>query len=115
MKFLVDENIAQSVTKALQDMGYEILSVSQWKPSATDIEVLRKAKEEDWIIVTQDKDFAHLFFKEKIKPGILLLRMGTLYPEKVKEKLCGVLEQLPEKKLEGRLVTIFEEEVMVQK
>ncbi|WP_457550311.1 DUF5615 family PIN-like protein [Archaeoglobus sp.] len=49
MKFLVDECTGRRLALLLKDAGYDVLFVGDWKPGATDEEVLRKAEEESRI------------------------------------------------------------------
>ena len=60
MKFLADENFPAPSIKLLRTKGYEILSVSESFPGITDFEVIQKAKANDSIILTFDKDYGEI-------------------------------------------------------
>lgn len=74
LKFLVDESTGIKVSKKLKQLGFDTISVIETMKGAKDIRVLRKAMEENRIIITNDKDFGWLAVSFK-PPGIILLRL----------------------------------------
>jgi predicted nuclease of predicted toxin-antitoxin system len=80
-RFLIDECTGRRLAILLKNAGYDVVFVGDWKPSATDEEVLRKAEEEDRILITDDKDFGELIFRlGKPSKGVILLRTSTTDP-----------------------------------
>jgi len=77
MRFLVDECAGPTVAKWLREQGHEVFSVFDDAQGITDDEVLRKATEEGWILVTNDKDFGEMIFRER-RPhrGVIFLRLS---------------------------------------
>ena len=83
MKFLVDECTGKRLALLLKEAGYDVLFVGDWKPGATDEEVLRKAEEEGRILITDDKDFGELVFRLcKPSNGVILIRTSTMNPKR---------------------------------
>ncbi len=77
-KFLVDESTGRKIFELLSKSGYDVKSVSQIIKGATDDKVLKFAKKEKRIIITDDKDFGELIFRRKMgSSGVMLLRTGT--------------------------------------
>ncbi|MEL7072248.1 MAG: DUF5615 family PIN-like protein [Cyanobacteria bacterium J06581_3] len=78
MKFLVDECTGSAVARWLSSQGYEVYSVYDESRGISDDEILTKAYEEDWILITNDKDFGAIVYKEK-RPhcGIIFLRLNS--------------------------------------
>lgn len=76
MKFLVDECTGPAVAKWLRSEGYEVFSVFDEARGTSDREILTKAYTENWILVTNDKDFGEMVHREK-RPhhGIIFLRL----------------------------------------
>ena len=74
MKFLVDESTGIGVSKKLKLMGLGSVSVIDCMKGAEDEEIMKRAVEEDRVIITNDKDFGRLagFYKP---PGVILLRL----------------------------------------
>ncbi len=57
MRFIVDECSGPTVAEWLSSQGHEIFSVFDEARGAEDDEVIRKAYAENWILITNDKDF----------------------------------------------------------
>lgn len=91
MRFLVDECTGPSVARWLQGKQHDVLSVFDEDRGAADDSVLRRAVAEDRIIITTDKDFGEMVFRErKSHRGIVLLRLNN---ERAANKIA-VLEKL---------------------
>ncbi len=75
-KFLVDECTGPNVAKWLTNNGYVVYSVFDENPGISDVEIIKKATEENWVIITNDKDFGDLVFRDHQQhSGIILLRL----------------------------------------
>jgi predicted nuclease of predicted toxin-antitoxin system len=76
MRFLVDECTGTKVAKWLKQQGYEVFSVYEQARGITDNQVLEKANAENWILITNDKDFGEKIYREKYKHrGVIFLRL----------------------------------------
>ena len=77
MRFLVDECTGPAVAAWLRDQSHEVFSVYEEARGMADQDVLSKAHAEDWILVTNDKDFGEMVYRER-KPhcGVILLRLN---------------------------------------
>jgi hypothetical protein len=65
MRFLVDECTGTKVAVWLHGQGHDIFSVFDEARGIEDDEVIQKAYDESWILITNDKDFSpHLCQKE---------------------------------------------------
>lgn len=77
MKFLVDECTGTKVAAFLREDGYEVFSVYEQARGSTDDELIYKAFEENWILITNDKDFGEKVFREGYQHrGIVFLRLA---------------------------------------
>ena len=76
MRFIVDECTGTKVAQWLKDNNHQVFSIYDQARGMKDDSVLEKAFNEDWILITNDKDFGEMIFKNK-KPhkGIILLRL----------------------------------------
>jgi len=94
MRFLVDECTGPAVAQWLVLQNHDVVSVFDEMRGADDREVIRIANEQNRILITNDKDFGELVFREK-KPhkGVILLRLRD---ERAANKI-DVLEHLLEK------------------
>lgn len=81
VKFLIDECTGKRLSVLLKNAGYDVIFVGDWKPSASDEEVLQKAKDDGRILITDDKDFGELIFRlKKPSSGVILIRTLTTNP-----------------------------------
>lgn len=76
MRFLVDECTGPAVARWLREQKYEVFSVYEEARGMDDDEVIAKAFAENWILVTNDKDFGQKVYRER-RPhkGVVLLRL----------------------------------------
>lgn len=109
MKFLADECCDADMIASLRADGHDVLYIMEFKPGALDQEVLKKAFDEERILLTEDKDFGELVFHMK-KParGIVLLRFGVRQ-RNLKLLRLKQLIHTQSSKLEGSFVVIDSE------
>lgn len=92
MKFITDENLGIKIPQFLKSLGYDVISVIEVALSKPDTDILKLANEENRILLTTDKDFGELVFKEKlIHSGVILLRLKD---ESVENKKKVILREL---------------------
>ena len=88
MKFITDENLGIRVPKFLKSLGYDVKSAIEVALSRPDTDILELASKENRILLTTDKDFGELVFKEKlIHSGVILLRLKNESVENKKKVL----------------------------
>ena len=79
MKCVADENVDFPIVSALRDSGHDVWYVAEEAVGILDEEVPRKAAIEDALLLTGDKDFGDLVFRQgKATAGVLLLRLSGL-------------------------------------
>ena len=77
MRFLVDECTGPAVARWLREQGHEVFSVYDEARGMHDDDVMQKAHAENWILITNDKDFGEKAHREaRLHRGIVLLRLG---------------------------------------
>lgn len=105
MKFISDENLGVQIPRFFKSLGYDIISVTEVALSHPDIDVLVIANKEKRILLTTDKDFGELVFKEKLTHfGVILLRLKD---ESVKNKKKVLLRELESgKNFEGKFTRV---------
>ena len=111
MRFLVDECTGPAVAGWLQSLGHEVYSVFDLSPGSPDRQILAKAYSENWILITNGRDFGELIFRER-RPhhGVIFLRLGDERPASKIKVLQNLLtnhsERLPE-----HFVTVTEKQI----
>jgi predicted nuclease of predicted toxin-antitoxin system len=72
---LADENIHSFIIKTLREAGFEVVSVRELANGINDAEVIQMALNNNWLLLTQDKDFGEWVFAHHIKHlTVLFLR-----------------------------------------
>jgi len=75
IKLLADENIPKETVDLLKQQRVDVVSVQEIRSGLSDRDILELAKVKGRIVVTFDKDFGEIIFKEKFKSqGLILLR-----------------------------------------
>jgi predicted nuclease of predicted toxin-antitoxin system len=76
MRLLVDECTGPAVARWLRDQQHEVFSVYEQARGMDDDCIIQKAFEENWILITNDKDFGEKVYRDK-RPhrGVVLLRL----------------------------------------
>jgi len=76
VRFLVDESTGAAVVGYLRSVGYDVLAVAETMPQAEDSDILARSASEGRILVTNDKDFGELVFRNgQVHSGVVLLRL----------------------------------------
>ncbi len=76
MLLVADESVEAPVVDNLRAAGYAVLAVASECPGAVDERVLALAERRGAILITNDKDFAHLaFLQRSARQGIVLIRL----------------------------------------
>ncbi len=94
MKILADENIEAEIVAALRQAGHTVSDIKETSPGIEDTGVLRVATELGSTLLTNDKDFGELIYRDRLASnGVILLRFGKLETAEKIEFLLGVLEE----------------------
>lgn len=80
---LLNENFPAPALKRLRAAGWDVLSVSEASTGATDSDVMELARSEGRWLVTFDRDYGELVFRQQYAPPpvVLLLRPRSYRPE----------------------------------
>lgn len=75
MRWLVDECVDAELVDQLRQRGYDVAYVAADGSGSTDPQILLRARSEDRVLLTEDKDFGDLVFRHRLAlPGVVLLR-----------------------------------------
>ena len=81
MNFIADENIDRQIVERLRYDGHDVKSVAEMDPGISDDKVLRLASRESALLLTADRDFGELVFRQqRIMAGVILVRLAGLSP-----------------------------------
>ena len=77
MRFLVDECTGPAVAQWLRSLQHVVFSVYEQARGMDDDDIIHKAFVEDWILITNDKDFGEKVYREgQPHRGVVLLRLN---------------------------------------
>ena len=113
MKFMIDECVGPSVALWLKAQGFDTVSVYDGLQGIDDDTVLNKAWTENRILITSDKDFGDLVFRQqKNFHGIILLRLTDESFENKIKVIQAILETHSEE-IEGSFVSATEKMIRI--
>jgi len=111
MKFLLDENTSKLTAKFLTQLGHTVLRVKEINPGMEDYQVLELAVKKQAIIITLDKDYGELIFKEsRSHNGVIFLRLENQSQDNTINTLRWLLSISSDKKLVNKFVTVTEKD-----
>ena len=82
LNLLADENVDQQVVNLLRADGHDVLYIAELDPGIRDEEVLGQANRRQDLLLTADKDFGELVYRQqRILEGVILIRLPGLSSE----------------------------------
>lgn len=111
MRFLVDECTGPRVAGWLRVEGHEVFSVFDEARGMADADILKMALGENRILITNDKDFGEMVFRERREHhGVIFLRLDDERAankiEILRQLFANYADKLPE-----QFVTVTETRV----
>jgi predicted nuclease of predicted toxin-antitoxin system len=114
MELFADENVALPIVVWLRNQGNNVVYAAEVEPGVPDIDWLEKAEKEERLVVTADKDFGEMVFRDHRNTyGVILLRMERLTVAKRITRLeivWPVIEANPS----GKFIVITEKKIRVR-
>ena len=114
MKFFADENVARLIVQWLRERGHDVLYAAEVAPGRDDAVWQHQAEQSERLIVTADKDFGDLIFRDRLNShGVVLIRMHRL---SLRERLARLAEvwSIVEANPKGKFIVITEGRVRVR-
>ena len=94
MRLLCDEAVDRPIVEALRAHGHEVLYVAEMEPGIDDEQVLARANELGALLVTLDKDFGELVFRQRrLTAGVVLIRLVGMQPEEKQQATVAALRE----------------------
>ena len=116
MKLLIDMNLSPRLADVLTNAGHNAV---YWgtigKPSAEDSEILTWAKENGYVILTNDLDFGTILAAMRFaSPSVIQIRRRDVVPEAIAPFLLQALEKFAIELQAGALLVIDEQRYRVR-
>ena len=81
MNFLADESVDQQIVDRLREDGHFVVYVAEMDPGIDDKDVLYAANQQMALLITADKGFGELVFRQRlVSKGVVLVRLAGLSP-----------------------------------
>ena len=94
MNLLADESVDGPIVEQLRQQGHQVGYVAEMEPGISDEAVLDLANREGSLLLTADKDFGELVFRQhRLMPGVILIRLAGLAPVNKAEVVTSVIQQ----------------------
>ena len=79
MNLVADEGVDSRIVTQLRQDGHSVLYIAEMAPSISDHVVLNRANAEGALLLTEDKDFGELVFRQSlVHAGVVLIRLAGL-------------------------------------
>jgi len=77
VNFVADESADQQIVAQLREEGHAVQYIVESGPGASDAEVLELAKRKRMILLTADKDFGEMVFRQRqVTEGVIFIRLA---------------------------------------
>ncbi|MGA9997739.1 MAG: DUF5615 family PIN-like protein, partial [Pyrinomonadaceae bacterium] len=95
MNLLADESVDLPIVERLRREGHDVLYIAEMEPGIGDDVVLEKANERTALLLTGDKDFGELVFKENrlAAGGVVLIRLAGLSADRKAEIVARAFQE----------------------
>jgi predicted nuclease of predicted toxin-antitoxin system len=113
VKVLVDSCVWAGAREALEQAGYDVVSVSDWPEDPGDDDILRVAHEQARILITRDKDFGALAVRDA-RPHCGILRLVRIPASKLGPIAAAVIAGHGKELEAGAIITADETRVRVR-
>ncbi|MCU0407205.1 MAG: DUF5615 family PIN-like protein [Ignavibacteriaceae bacterium] len=95
---MADENIEAEIVNLLRNNGYAVDYVLEMSPGVGDNEIILQANRSSSILITSDKDFGELVFRQRsIHNGVILIRLHGMPTDKKAEIVLNFLKDYSDK------------------
>jgi len=89
--FIADENIDSIIVETLRSNGHEVRYIVELARGADDEQIFQAASRSNELLITADKDFGEIVFRQKrVTQGVLLIRLSGLSPRTKAETVLAV-------------------------
>jgi predicted nuclease of predicted toxin-antitoxin system len=94
LKIVADESIDKQIVDRLRSDGHDVVFIAELDPGIADEAVLLTSRESNSVLLTADKDFGELVFRQRLlHSGVVLIRLAGLGSETKAGLVAKTFEQ----------------------
>ena len=113
MKFLIDSCISSFAVKDLREAGFDVIWIPESGKYPGDNAILKKAFDEDLILITADKDFGELVFVFSM-PHSAIIRLVNIPARSQGKFLLRVIELHRKDLVKKALITVSKYRIRIR-
>jgi predicted nuclease of predicted toxin-antitoxin system len=94
VKIVADESVDKQIVDRLRANGHDVLFIAELDPGVDDETVLSHSRQANAILLTADKDFGELVFRQHLlNSGVLLIRLAGVNPDLKANLVAATFDQ----------------------
>ncbi|MDO8636013.1 MAG: DUF5615 family PIN-like protein [Dehalococcoidia bacterium] len=94
MNFVADECVDRQIVDRLRKEGHSVLYILEMTPGISDEEVIKQVKRNKAVLLTSDKDFGEIVFRQgQLSESVVLLRLGKLRAQRKAEIVSSAIAE----------------------
>jgi len=116
MKFLANMGISPDTVSFLRDLGYETVHLhEEGLDQLPDPDILRKARREEYVLLTSDLDFGELLAHSgEALSSVVIFRLSNMRPESINLHLAEVIEHFGTDLERGVIASVTDRRIRVR-
>lgn len=114
MNIVADENLDKQIVARLRADGHDVSYIAELDPGIDDDTVLRQSRVTNAILLTADKDFGELVFRQRqLHSGVVLIRLSGLTPGE-KAGIVAAAFQSHGQAMRGQFAVVSERSIRIR-
>ncbi len=94
MNLLADEGVDRPIVERLRQDGHSVVYIAELSPGIGDEAILAQANASYALLLTLDKDFGELVFRQGlVHAGVILIRLAGLHPATKAQIVANALKE----------------------
>jgi predicted nuclease of predicted toxin-antitoxin system len=94
VNFVADESVDQQIVVHLRKEGHAVQYIVETGPGASDADVLELAKRKGAILLTADKDFGEMVFRQRrVTEGVIFIRLAGQSQKRKSEIVASAVKR----------------------
>lgn len=116
MKFLADMGISPKSVVFLKDLGFEAVHLNELGlHKLPDSEILAKARNENFVVLTHDLDFSDLLAASGDRmPSVIIFRLRNMKADNVNRYLRTILSSYQSNLERGLIISVSERSIRIR-